>query len=125
MKKIAFFAVVVFLIAIGYSFIAPQSQVTDVAGKWKISIEISMGQFDFELDLKQTNDTLITGTYLGMFGKLPLTGTVKNEEVSIVVPIDGNKMFLNGTVDVSNMKGKIKYSVTELGEGTFTGKRQQ
>ena len=125
MKKFAFLTVVVVVITIGYSFIAHQFQVTDVTGKWKISIELSVGQFDFDLDLKQTNDTLITGTYSGMFGNLPVTGTIKNDELHIVVPVDENKMLLNGTVIENNMKGKIKYTVTELGEGTFQGERKQ
>lgn len=124
MKKIKTLLVMTFIMMSGYSLYAFQNPKTDVSGKWKISVELSMGKFDFSLDLKQENDTLLSGTYTGTFGELPLKGTLKENVVDIVVPVDENKMFIKGTVDGDILKGNIKYTVTELGEGPLTGKRQ-
>ena len=124
MKKTRSLLVIVFLIAIGTSLVAFQNPKTDVSGKWKVSIELSIGEFNFNLDLKLENDTLITGTYTGMLGVLPLKGTIKDNVVDIVVPVDSEKMIINGTVEDNSMNGTIKYTIDELGEGTLTGKRQ-
>lgn len=125
MKKIKTLLVMTFIMMSGNSLFAFQNPKTDVSGKWKISIELNMGKFDFNLDLKQENDTLLTGTYSGTFGVLPLKGTLKDNVVDIVVPVDENKMFIKAKVDGDSMKGNIKYTVAELGEGPLTGKRQQ
>ena len=107
-----------------FASFAFQPQKTNISGKWNLTLEISMGTFDLVLDLKQENDTLIAGTYYGVFGEIPLKGTLKGSEFVIVVPIqDPEKMTLKGNVEDKMIKGKVTYTVSTLGEGTFTGKK--
>jgi len=101
-----------------------QQQKTDISGKWILTLEINLGTFNPVLDLKQENDTLITGEYSGVFGEIPLKGTLKGNDFVIIVPIqDPEKMTLNGTLDDKMIKGKVTYTVSTLGEGTFTGEK--
>lgn len=101
-----------------------QPQKTDISGKWILTLELSLGTFNPVLDLKQENDTLITGKYSGVFGEIPLKGTLKGNEFVIVVPIqEPEKMTLKGTVDDKMIKVKVTYTVSTLGEGTFKGEK--
>lgn len=114
----------VFLVSAVLALLAFQPQKTDISGKWILTLELSLGTFNPVLDLKQENDTIITGKYSGMFGEIPLKGTLKGNEFVIVVPIqETEKMTLKGTVDNKIIKGKVTYTVSTLGEGTFTGEK--
>jgi hypothetical protein len=106
------------------AMLAFQPQKTDISGKWILTLNLNIGTYNPVLVLKQDNDTLITGTYSGFFGEIPLKGTLKGNEFVIDVPIqEPEKMTLNGTVDDEMIKGKVTYTVSTLGEGTFTGKK--
>jgi len=123
MKKMNLFLSVILTSAL-LALFAFQQQKTDISGKWILTLEINLGTFNPVLDLKQENDTLITGEYSGVFGEIPLKGTLKGNDFVIIVPIqDPEKMTLNGTLDDKMIKGKVTYTVSTLGEGTFTGEK--
>jgi hypothetical protein len=76
--------------------------------------------------LKQEGETL-TGTYSSqVFGEQKVTGSVKGNAISFefTASLEGNalKVTYAGTVDQATMKGKV--SLGDLGEGTFTAKKQ-
>ena len=101
------------------------AQSTNVTGNWKLTIESPNGTGGPSLVLKQDGEKL-TGTYKGRFGESPLEGTVKGKEIkfSTKVNAQGQEVLVeySGTVDGDTMKGKAKFG--DLGEGTFTGKKE-
>jgi hypothetical protein len=105
---------------------ARQDKPADVAGTWAITVEIGGNTGNPTLTLKQDGETL-TGTYASqVFGEQKVTGTIKGNAITFEFTgtIEGNSMKVtySGTVDQATMKGKV--SLGELGEGTFTAKKQ-
>ncbi len=90
-----------------------------------MTVETQAGSGSPTFTLKQDGETL-TGTYKGQLGEANVKGTVKGKEIKITYKINVQDMDLDveysGTVDGDTMKGKVKLG--ELGEGTFTGKKQ-
>jgi hypothetical protein len=92
-----------------------------VAGKWVLDVKLGDGQGgQATLDLKEEGGK-ITGTYTGALGTVPLTGTVKGDEVEISFSSDAGSVSYKGKVSDDTMVGTCSYG--QLGEGTFTGKR--
>jgi hypothetical protein len=67
----------------------------------------------------------VTGTYKGQLGEAPVTGTVAGNQVTLNYKVTTQGFDLDvtysGTVDGNTMAGKVKLG--DLGEGTFTGKK--
>jgi hypothetical protein len=122
MKKI--FAIV--LLFAGAMTVTAQATKIDVTGTWTLNVESAAGASSPSVTLKQEGEKL-TGHYSSqLVGEAPVTGTVKgqNIEFSVSVDVQGTKLVLRyaGTVEGSNsMKGTL--SLGELGDGTFTAKR--
>jgi hypothetical protein len=101
----------------------------DVTGKWMFQVETSAGAGTPTVTFKQDGEKL-TGHYTGTLGDLDFTGTVKGKDISFGFGTDVQGLHLDvtyaGTVESTNgmdtMKGTIKLG--DLGNGTFTGKRQ-
>ena len=96
----------------------------DVAGEWDLTVETQAGAGNPHFSLKQDGNK-ISGTYKGMLGESPVTGTVKGSDITISFQVNAQGTDLavsyTGTVDGASMKGTVKLG--ELGEGTFTGKK--
>jgi opacity protein-like surface antigen len=96
----------------------------NVAGEWDMTVETQAGTGNPHFSLKQDGGKL-TGTYKGMLGESPVTGSVKGNEVSISFQVNSQGMDLavsyTGTVEGATMKGTVKLG--DMGEGTFTGKK--
>jgi opacity protein-like surface antigen len=96
----------------------------NVAGEWDMTVESQAGTGTPHFSLKQDGGKL-TGTYKGMLGEAPVTGTVKGNDVTISFQVNAQGMDLAvsyaGTVDGATMKGTVKLG--DMGEGTFTGKK--
>ncbi len=104
----------------------PQDKPADVAGTWAITIEIGGNTGTPTVTLKQDGETL-TGNYSSqVLGEQKVTGTIKGNAITfeLTASLEGNavKVVYSGTVDKATMKGKV--SLGELGEGTFTAKKQ-
>ena len=104
----------------------PQDKPADVAGTWAITIEIGGNTGTPTVTLKQDGETL-TGNYSSqVLGEQKVTGTIKGNAITFefTASLEGNavKVVYSGTVDKATMKGKV--SLGELGEGTFTAKKQ-
>ena len=97
---------------------------TDISGAWEFTVETAQSSGSPSFEFKQDGDKL-TGTYSGMFGKAPISGTVKGDQVEFtfeVSNVDG-KVRYKGTLDgATRMKGEVEYGDVE--KGTFTGKKK-
>ena len=90
-----------------------QEKPADVAGTWAITVETAGGTGTPKLTLTQSGETL-SGTYSSeVFGEQKVTGTIEGTTV---------KVTYTGTVEATSMKGKV--TIGDLGEGTFTAKKQ-
>jgi len=100
----------------------------NVAGKWAMTLEMSMGAATPALELKQDGENL-TGTYTGRYGTFPIQGTLKAQAIvfSFSMSAEGesvNMSFLGEVAaDAQSMKGTA--TIGPLGDATWTAKRQQ
>lgn len=104
----------------------PQDKPADVAGTWNIMLDIGGNTATPSVTFKQDGETL-TGTYSSqMLGEQKVTGTIKGNAITFgfTASFDGNavKVTYSGTVDKTTMKGKMTFG--DVGEGTFTAKKQ-
>jgi hypothetical protein len=101
------------------------AQSTNVTGNWKLTLETPNGSGGPSVVFKQEGENL-TGTYKGRFGEAPLKGTVKGKDIKFTIKVSAQgqeiQVDYEGTVDGDTMKGKVKFG--EMGEGTFTGKKE-
>jgi hypothetical protein len=96
----------------------------DITGAWVFQVETQAGSGSPTFTFKQEGEKL-TGKYKGMLGESDLTGTVKGDQVEFSFKVSGQvdgTVTYTGTTDGKEMKGKAKFA--ELGEGTFTAKKQ-
>jgi hypothetical protein len=103
---------------------AAQGDKIDVTGAWNFEVETQAGTGNPTFTFKQDGEKL-TGRYKGALGEADLTGTVKGSAVEFSFKVSGQvegTVTYTGTTDGKTMKGKVK--LAELGEGTFTGKKQ-
>src|SRR4029450_8909387 len=103
-----------------------QDKPADVAGTWNITVDIGGNTGTPSVTLKQDGEKL-TGTYSSqVFGEQKVTGSIKGNAITFefTASLEGNavKVTHSGTVDKATMKGKV--TLGELGEGTFTAKKQ-
>jgi hypothetical protein len=106
--------------------LAAQDKPVDVSGKWALTVETAAGTGNPSVELKQDGETL-TGNYSSqVFGEQKVTGTIKGTAITFgfTTEFQGSNVTVTyaGTVDGATMKGKV--TIGEMGEGTFTGKRQ-
>ena len=96
----------------------------NVSGEWELTVESQMGTSNPHFSLKQ-DGAKVTGTYKGMLGEAPVTGSVKGNEVTLNLQVSAQGMDLevtySGTVDGASMQGTVKLG--DMGEGKFTGKK--
>jgi hypothetical protein len=103
-----------------------QDKPADVAGRWALTVETAGGTGTPSVELRQDGETL-TGTYSSqIFGERELTGTIKGSAITFgfTGSFQGASVTVTytGTADATTMKGKV--TVGDIGEGTFTGKKQ-
>ena len=106
--------------------LARQDAAVDVSGRWALSVETARSAGRPGLELEQDGETL-SGTYSSrVFGERKVTGTIRGNAItfSFTTSVRGNSVVFtfSGTADTSTMKGKV--TVGDMGEGTFTGKKQ-
>lgn len=98
---------------------------TDLTGTWALEVKTDAGSGTPTVTFKQEGQKL-SGRYVGMFGESQLTGEVKGKAFSFSVNVNaqGNTVTITytGTVEQEALSGRVAFG--DLGEGTFTGKRQ-
>jgi hypothetical protein len=113
------------LLAAASFSVAQLAGAADVTGTWIMSVQTSAGSGSPTFVLVQKGGAL-SGSYRGQLGEAQVTGTVKDDEVTIEYKVDGQAGSLavkySGKTDGKTMSGKV--SLGQLGEGTFTGTKQ-
>jgi hypothetical protein len=113
------------LLAIAAFTVAQLASAADVTGTWIMAVETGAGSGSPTFILVQKGEAL-SGSYKGQLGEAQVTGTVKGDEVTIEYKVEGQGGSLavkySGKTDGKTMSGKV--SLGQLGEGTFTGKKQ-
>ena len=131
MKRLAWLVTLVVVVCLGFPVLlfahgGRQDKPVEVAGKWALTVETAAGTGTPSVELKQDGETL-TGNYSSqVFGEQKVTGTIKGNAITFgfTTSFEGSTVTVTytGTADASTMKGKV--TVGDLGEGTFTGKKQ-
>src|SRR6266542_156497 len=98
----------------------------NVSGSWNFTVETSGGSGSPSFVFKHDGEKL-TGTYKGLFGTAEIAGSVIGKEIKFSFKVDfqgqAAEITYEGKIeDKDNMKGTVK--MAELGEGTWTAKRQ-
>lgn len=109
---------------------APKPKPVDVAGKWVMVLELSIGNSNPTLTLKQDGNK-VTGTYTGHYGDAPLEGTIDGKgllqfTVALVAEGEAVSMYFRGEVSADGQsisKGGVQ--VEGLGDGSWAAKRQK
>ena len=113
------------LLAIAAFTVAQLASAADVTGTWLMAVETGAGSGSPTFILVQKGEAL-SGSYKGQLGEAQVTGTVKGDDVTIEYKVEGQGGTLavkySGKTDGKTMSGKV--SLGQLGEGTFTGKKQ-
>lgn len=102
----------------------PQASAQSIAGEWNATMNTPGGTREFKIVFQVRGDSL-TGTVKRPTGDVPLSGTIKGNEVNFAYTIEygGNPLVLTVTaaLDGDSMKGSI-----DLGGGAqeaFSAKR--
>jgi len=104
------------------SIAAKPATAQDMTGTSTLTVTLDIGSGDATFELEQDGEQL-TGTYSGVLGELPVTGTVKGNAVELSFDSEAGKITYKGTVEDGVFNGTRVYGL--LGEGTFSGNREQ
>jgi hypothetical protein len=100
----------------------------NIAGKWLMTLELSMGTGTPTLELKQDADK-ITGTYTGRYGTFPLEGHLKGRALDFAVQMsaEGQSFTMNfaGEVAADGQTMKGTAAMGEIGDATWTAKKEK
>ena len=90
----------------------------NLTGTWNAQVEVGGQTGSPTFVLKQDGSNL-TGTYSGALGEAPITGTIKDNKVTITFEVQGNTIKYNGTVNSAGtqMEGTADYA--GQASGTF------
>ncbi len=128
MKRLMFVAALVLAVAsaglLGQG--QPGSQKIDITGVWESTIESPEINATSVATYKQEGEKL-TGTHVGQAGEVPLSGTVKGNEVAFTITIDaGGQQFVltyTGKVDGNTIKGAVDFG--GMGTVAWSAKRKK
>lgn len=121
----------VFLAALGLAFAcgvtAVAAETHDISGDWVFQVTTDQGSGSPSFTFKQEGEKL-SGTYKGLLGEAPLTGSVSGKAVkfSFTGRLDGNELAITYTGEVVSsdaLKGTI--DIGGMATGTFTGARKK
>jgi hypothetical protein len=95
----------------------------DLSGTWIATVQTDAGNGTPTFVLKQDGDKL-TGKYNGQFGDAPVTGTVKDNDVTIEFEASGAKVTYKGKVDSAGTKMEGTCDYAGQAKGTFTATKK-
>ena len=117
--------VVATLFLAGTAIIAQDT--VNVTGNWILEVNTQAGGTTMPTVILKQDGEKLTGHYSSLsLGEADITGTIKGQQIDFGFKTEVQGFALQvrytGTVKGDTMSGKI--SLGELGDGTFTGKRQ-
>jgi len=95
----------------------------DISGTWNATVQTDMGGGTPVFLLKQNGEKL-TGTYSGSLGEAPVTGTVRGQDVTLEIEIQGARIVYTGKLDAEGRKMEGKVDLAGMASGTFTAARK-
>ena len=99
-----------------------------IAGKWAMTMDMSIGQATPALVFKQDGEK-ITGTYTGRYGTFEFKGTLKERALTFSFQMDtdggATTMAFEGTVAADGLTMKGTGTIEGLGDATWTAKRDK
>jgi hypothetical protein len=104
----------------------PPPKPADVAGKWTMTLEMSIGTGTPTLEIKQ-DGAKITGTYTGRYGAAAITGTVTDHAIVFSCSIDAEgqsaTMNFRGDIAVDGQSMRGSAEIEGLGDATWAAKK--
>ena len=96
----------------------------DLTGTWAVNVTTAAGPGELTIELKQEGNAL-TGSYSGVLGSAPLTGSVDGDNFTWTYSIDalGEVTYSGSVQEDGTIKGEADYGQM-LGKGPFSGKRK-
>ncbi len=100
----------------------------NVAGKWTMTLEMTMGTGTPTLVLKQDGEK-IAGSYTGRYGTFPLEGILKERAIqfSVAMTVEDQPVTMTFTGEVAadgqTMKGQA--TIAEIGDATWSAKKDK
>lgn len=95
-----------------------------LSGDWEISLNTPIGPAQSKASLKHEGENL-SGRIKTQFGEFPISGTLKDADVTLkyTISADGNSLTvtLKGKLDGETMKGSADFE--SAGEGDWTAKK--
>jgi hypothetical protein len=95
-----------------------------LSGDWDISLNTPIGPAQSRASLKHEGENL-SGRIKTMFGEFPISGTLKDKDVTLkyTISADGNSLTvtLTGKLEGETMKGSADFETA--GEGDWTAKK--
>ena len=102
--------------------------VPSVAGKWTMTLDMSMGVANPALELKQDGEKL-TGTYTGRYGVFALEGQLKGRAIAFSFTMTAEDqqvaMSFSGEVAADGLTMKGTATLGELGDATWSAKKEK
>jgi hypothetical protein len=100
----------------------------NIAGKWTMTLDMSMGQATPALVFKQDGEK-VTGTYTGRYGTFEFKGTLKERTLNFSFSMDTDggttTMTFEGTVAADDQTMKGWGTIEGLGDATWSAKRDK
>jgi hypothetical protein len=98
----------------------------NITGVWNFNVETPAGTGTPVFTLKQEGEK-VTGTYKGQLGEAPVNGTVKGNDVMLMIKVSpqGEEITVTYTGKITSkdaMSGKATFG--SLGEGNWTAKKK-
>jgi hypothetical protein len=101
---------------------APPLAAQSVAGEWvfDVTLDAGSGQATFTF---QVQGSQIRGTYAGVLGELPVTGTIEGNRLRLrMESADAGEVTFDGVIQGDRIEGQCVYGA--LGAGTFVARRR-
>jgi len=107
-----------------FSALCNLAMAADLTGTWSVSVTTAAGPGELTVELKQEGNDL-SGSYSGVLGTAPLTGSVDGDSFNWSYTIEGlGEITYSGSVqEDGSIKGEADYGQM-LGKGPFSGKRK-
>ncbi len=109
---------------IALSTLSNLAMAADLTGTWSVSVTTAAGPGELTFELKQEGNTL-SGSYSGVLGTAPLTGSVEGDNFTFSYTIEGlGEVTYSGSVqEDGSIKGEADYG-DMLGKGPFSGTKK-
>jgi hypothetical protein len=100
----------------------------NIAGKWMMTLEMTVGTSSPVLVFKQDSEKL-TGSYTGRYGEYPLVGKIDGRKLEFVVTINAEgtetRMAFTGELSEAGDVLKGNADLGGMGEATWLAKREK